>query len=378
MPWAKFSDTSAMHPVVLAPAALTDWQPPRWTQTDLVNLLAGFFTRLAVQSAGYTTDYVVLAGTVATTGGDNWQHWVDLAVRVGYLIPIDPIDGQSAWRLIDDSTHLAHIRLKDELDWERQRRADNGNPVLTVPVRLRDGDACRYCGVVVNWGDQKGGRGATYDHCRPGQAATGPDDLRVACRACNARRKDHPDADDWCPPRPAPAEPYYSARTVTWLAEHGHQVRRGRIPRPATQAAPAPTATPRPGTQPAPAPRDPATSRPPRPAPPRTTTGDPAPSRTTPAPATPPPAGPRAPRPGLRPGPATRDPAPGGTPPSTNKRQDQQGLANPSNRLTAGSGSPGREGHGTGAQAPSPATPPRKRRPRGRRGRPPAPRDHHG
>ncbi|WFF07237.1 hypothetical protein O7622_01150 [Micromonospora sp. WMMD1076] len=375
MPWAKFSDTSASHPVVLAPAALTDWQPARLTQTDLVNLLFGFFGRLAVQSAGYTTDYIVKAGTVASAGGDNWQHWVTLAVQVGYLTPIPPIDGQAAWRLIDDSTHLAHIRLKDELDWERQRRADNGNPVLTVPVRLRDGDACRYCGVVINWGDQKGGRGATYDHRNPGKQATSPDDLRVACRACNARRKDHPDADDWCPPRPAPAEPYYSARTVTWLAEHGHQVRRGRTPRPATQTDPAPT-TPRPARQADPAPRDPAPSRTPRPAPP-STDRDPAPRR-TPRPATPPPAGSRTPRPGRRPDTAPRDPAAGGTTRSKIKNDDQHGLANPSNRLTAGSGSPGREGHGTGAHAPSPATPHRNRRRRGRRGRPPAPKDQHG
>lgn len=375
MPWAKFSDTSAMHPTVLAPAAFVDWQPPRWTQTDVVNLLAGIFQRAAVQSAGYLTDYVITAGVMAVTAGDNWQHWAALMVRAGYLTPIEA-DGQPAWRLLDDPTHLVHIRLKDELEWERQRRQDNGNPLLIVPVRLRDGDACRYCGHVVTWGDQKSNRGGTYDHRHPGQAAASPDDLRVACRACNGRRKDDPDADSWCPPRPAPASPYYSAKTVAMLAEHGHQVRRSKTPRPATQAATAPT-TPRPGGQPDPAPRDPATSRTPRPAPPRTTTRDPAPSRTTPAPATPPPAGPRAPRPGPRPAPAPRDPVASGTPRTSTKHQDQHGLANPSNRLTAGSGSPGREGHGTGAQALSPATPDRNRRRRGRRGRSPAPRDHH-
>ncbi|MEW2383362.1 hypothetical protein AB0873_14905 [Micromonospora sp. NPDC047707] len=371
MPWAKFSDTSHAHPVVLAPAAFTDWQPPRFTQTDLVNLLAGAFARLAVQSAGYTTDYVVKAGTVATTLGDNWLHWVPLMVRAGYLIPIDPIGGEQAWALHNDSTHLVHIRLKDEIEWEKQRRADNGNTALIVPVRLRDGDGCRYCGRIVTWGDQKGGRGGTYDHVTPGRPAATPDDLRVSCRQCNAARKDHPDADERIPPLPAPTEPHYGAKTVALLAEHGHHVRRSKTPRPATQAAPAPT-TPRPGRQPDPAPRT--APRPRRQRDPAHR--DPAPGRTTPTPATPPPAGPRAPRPGPPPATAPRDPAPSGTPRQPT-RQDQHGLAKPSNRLTAGFGSPGREGQGTGAQPPSPATPSRNGRPRGRRGRPRPPKDDH-
>ena len=40
---------------------------------------------------------------------------------------------------------------------------------IIVPVRWRDGDACRYCGKVVNWADRKGGKGGTYDHRMPGQ-----------------------------------------------------------------------------------------------------------------------------------------------------------------------------------------------------------------
>jgi len=54
-------------------------------------------------------------------------------------------------------------------------------------VRERDGDNCRYCGIIANWNDRKGPTGATYDHVDP----TGPaslDNIVVACRACNSKK----------------------------------------------------------------------------------------------------------------------------------------------------------------------------------------------
>jgi hypothetical protein len=381
MPWAKFSDTSAHHPTVLAPMALVDWQPPRLTQTDLVNLLAGIFERCAVQSAGYLTDYVITAGVLASTAGDNWQHWAALMQRAGYLTPVELDNGDTAWRLIDDPTNLVHIRLKDDLEWERQRKRDNSNPTLTVGVRLRDGDACRYCGVLVVWGDNRGARGGTYDHRIAGQPATGPDDLRVACHACNGRRSSHADADDWCPPRPAPATPYYGAKTAAYLNEHGHKVRRSRQ-RPDTRSdtAPRTTSTLAPAQRPR-TPRDTAASdpTPSRTTPPSTTTSttgtaprDPAASRTPPT-ATPPPTGPRDPAP-TRDSTTTdtepRDSAPGGTPREQPEHQDQHRSADPANRRSPEPGSPGRDGSGREPPPLHPPTPSIRSR-RGRRGRRP-------
>ena len=332
MPWAKFSDTAAHHPAVLAPMAFDDWQPPYLTQADLVNLLAGIFQRCAVQSAGYLTDYVITPGVLASTAGDNWRHWAALMQRAGYLTPVELDDEQTGWRLVDDPTNLVHLRLKDELEWERQRKRDNSNSNLTVAVRLRDGDECRYCAVIVVWGDQKGGRGGTYDHRVPGQAASGPDDLRVCCHSCNARRSNHADADTWCPPRPSPAAPFYGTKTAAFLREHGHKVRRSRQ-RSGTQPAPATSTTGRPRT-----PRDTAT----QPA------SDPAPSRTTPA-ATLQPAGPR--NTGTAPTSTNareqpRDSAASGTTPQQDRHQDQQGSADPANRRSSEPGSPGRDGTG--------------------------------
>lgn len=370
MPWLKVSDTAAFHPIVTGP--LTEQVRPEdhLDQADLVNLAFGLVLRCATHSAGFLTDYVVTDGVVALMGGPHWVQRAELAERAGYWRRV-----AGGWAILDDPEAFVHIRLKDELAWERQRRKDNGDPALIVPVRLRDGDGCRYCGVVVNWRDRKGGRGGTYDHRTPGQPATGPDDLRVACQSCNGFRSDHPDADQRRPPRPAPTQPFYGTETVALLAKHGVTV-------PLTAA--------RPGHQPNPAP---------------TTTGDPVPDRTTPRPAarpgtrpapapttaTPPPAGPRdrttstprdpatrraprPPRPGPRPDPAPRDPASGRTPRPAPPTQDQQRRsADPADHRHAGSGSPGRDG--TGRESPtSTRTDPQRRR-RGRRGRPHPPPD---
>lgn len=55
-----------------------------------------------------------------------------------------------AFKLVDDDPEFLHLRLKAELDWERQRKADANRPNLIVPVRLRDGDGCRWCGAIVD------------------------------------------------------------------------------------------------------------------------------------------------------------------------------------------------------------------------------------
>lgn len=388
MPWLKTSDSAAHHPTVLA-AMGYDVPPVQLTPLDIVNLLFGIYSRCAVQSAGYLTDYVIPRGLLINTVGPNWEIWIALATRAGYLTPCD-VDGEPAWRLLDDPTNLAHIRLREEIEWEAQRKRDTANPTLVVPVRLRDGDGCRYCGRIVTWGDQRGGRGATYDHRTPGRPATGPDDLRVACRLCNARRGTDPEADQRIPPRPAPAAPLYGPKTRALLAEHGHRVPRSRATRPApvddvdqadstatrppaghrarTTAAARAAAAPN-------TPSDPAADRIPQPAtrPPaghRASTTTAATTAAAPNIATPPhPAGYRArsttPRPDAQSDPAPRDPVDSDrTPRHLGNHQDQLALVNHANPGTDGPGTSGRDGSGREA---TPTTP--RRRPRGRRGK---------
>lgn len=60
---------------------------------------------------------------------------------------------------------------------------------LTSFVKQRDRSLCRYCGVRVNWVDKRGHDGATYDHVDPDGDNT-RENLVVACRRCNGRKKD--------------------------------------------------------------------------------------------------------------------------------------------------------------------------------------------
>ncbi|MBT2273870.1 HNH endonuclease, partial [Rhodococcus qingshengii] len=140
------------------------------------------------------------------------------------------VDGAIAYKLIDDDHDFLHLRTKEEIEWEKQQRRDNNNPAITIPVRLRDGDACRWCGKVVDWGTKNGARSGTYDHLIPGRAATVETSV-VACRGCNSSRG-KAESLEWQDrePLPVPAEPYFSAATIDrlkknrWAKEHGYEV----------------------------------------------------------------------------------------------------------------------------------------------------------
>jgi hypothetical protein len=368
--WKKESDTAAYHPIVLAPMAVVDW-PQQLTAHDFANVVWGFISRAATQSASFKTDYVVQAGTLVSLAGSNWQHWVAVAVKAGYLSPVTLDDGSQAWLLVEDSEDLFHIRRKAEIDWERQRRRDTNLPSLIVPVRLRDGDGCRYCGVIVVWGVQQGGRGGTYDHRVPGQAAQSPHDLRVACRACNGVRADRPDADEALPARPAPDRPFYGQQTVALLAKHGHTVPKGnakrhRAPAQADASDPAPSRTPRSSTSTAQRPESHSgTAQRPGRQPDTAAKHAPHAAPTSPSMRS-------KQRPGSRPDTAQRDPEATGTPRLASNNTPSAEL--PRNQPNGGLRSPdtpGRDGTGSGREpsVPVPATG-RKRRSRGRRSRP--------
>lgn len=263
MPWLKSGDNAATHPRLMRLATLGDERT--------LNEVCGFALRCAWQSAGHMTDYVIDEGTAALMGGARTKELLRLAERAG-LMRRDKLDGQRAWRLLEDPEFF-HMRLRSEVEADRQRDRDRKNLDLTMPVLARDGDQCRYCGVVVNWFDRKGNRGGTFDHREPGQPAT-VDTYVVACRACNRTRWDDPDADERLPLRPAPGAPYYSRKTAERLTKHYGRPFPTADSRPVSQAD---TAHTRPGSRPDNATsttrREPAASGPPQPS---TTTARPA------------------------------------------------------------------------------------------------------
>ena len=215
MPWLKVSDTAAQHRIV--------WRALEIPGASMQTMwsLFGQVLALAVEAAAFKTDYVVERGSILKFTGtpDAAQKFIADATFCGYLtgeVPLD--DGRIAYRLVEDED-LFHMRLREEIDWENRRRNDTRNGALIVPIRARDGDACRWCGNVVYWGNQKGGRGATYDHLNPGVPAETPEDMVVACRSCNSSRKDNA---GWAVDLlPAPKTPYFSAKSAAWLTENG-------------------------------------------------------------------------------------------------------------------------------------------------------------
>lgn len=231
MPWLRVGDTAGTHPRVLRLAALGD--------DRLMNEAFGFVIRCATQSAAHLTDYVIDEGVALLFGGARSADLLDAACRAGLLEPIRKTRTNGPmWRIAIDPEFL-HIRLKAEVEWERQRKRDAANPALTVPVRLRDGDGCRYCGNVVQWTARRGDRRGGYDHRIPSQAAT-VDTYVVCCAKCNRERSDDSKADDRIPLLPTPAQPYYSATSLEFLARNGITI-----------------TTQRPGTQPDTAPATP-------------------------------------------------------------------------------------------------------------------------
>ena len=215
MPWLKVSDTAAQHRIV--------WRALEIPGASMQSMwsLFGQVLALAVEAAAFKTNYVVERGSILKFTGtpEAAEKFIADAMFCGYLtdqVPLD--DGRIAYKLVEDED-LFHMRLREEIDWENRRRNDTRKTSLIVPIRARDGDACRWCGHVVWWGDRKGGRGATYDHLNPGVPAETPDDMVVACRSCNSSRKDNA---GWAVDLlPAPSAPYFSARSAAWLTENG-------------------------------------------------------------------------------------------------------------------------------------------------------------
>jgi hypothetical protein len=314
--WLRKGDTAHQHRAVSAILEHPDYDD------RLLNEVYGFFEACAECAAARGAEYVVTRGEALRAGGSitRGAQLIEIALFAQlFTETITLPNGRLEYKLINEPEFM-HIRTAAEKEWERLRQADSSNTSLTVPVRLRDGDACRYCGKVVIWGDTRSARGATYDNRERHRTGPGTVDIVVvSCRGCNAGRRDDPDADQRYPLRPPPAQPYYHPKTVAWLAEHGHQVPSGSPP----ADAPAPRPGTRPDTAPTPRPRTqrdtarPVTGTPARPA------TDTAPARPAPPAATAPPAPPEQPGPPTaKAGSAGSGRAGSGAAPSTGRQRD--------------------------------------------------------
>lgn len=109
------------------------------------------------------------------------------------------VDHGDALELVVWEQPPVEVWQDDVLRWRWQRNAKLKRlPELREFVKTRDRSLCRYCGVRVNWADKKGPTGATYDHVDPDGDNT-RDNVVVACRRCNGRKKDRTPAQAGMP-----------------------------------------------------------------------------------------------------------------------------------------------------------------------------------
>lgn len=219
MAWLRSGDTAATDPRLLKVYEHPDVQP--WSKCELW----GFVHFCATQAAQHNTDYVVSLGAAMVAGGERATMLLALAEFCGLMEPFEE-DGRTLWRIVEDSD-LLHMRSAEEIERDAQRKRDNANHGLIIPVRVRDGDQCRYCRKTVQFGDRKSGRGGTYDHREGVGKDTTVDTLVVACRECNRDRSDDPDADLRIPLLPAPREPFYTPGTEKFINTNSWAISQG-------------------------------------------------------------------------------------------------------------------------------------------------------
>jgi 5-methylcytosine-specific restriction endonuclease McrA len=165
MTWFKIDDGFWSHPKVL----------------ELSDEAVALWVRAGSYCAGHLTDGVVKRGTLRLLGATR-----DAATEL-VLAGLWDIDGET-WTFHDWDVYQPTRQQVEATRASDQRRQElSRNPQLRDAIRSRDGGACRYCGIHVNWADRKGTGGGTYDHINP----YGPNTLEnlvVACRACNSKK----------------------------------------------------------------------------------------------------------------------------------------------------------------------------------------------
>uniref|UniRef100_UPI003C6C9B6B HNH endonuclease n=1 Tax=Corynebacterium pyruviciproducens TaxID=598660 RepID=UPI003C6C9B6B len=219
MAWLRVGDNIATHPLMsrLTEACKYDHA--------LKNEVFGLFIALASVSACHLTDYVVEPGLVGQFAPGRERVLMDVLRSAGLVENVRTVEADRVrwlYKLTNDPDFV-HMRSKKEVEIDRSRKRDSRNPQLQIPVRVRDGDQCRFCGKTVNFADHRSARGGTIDSLNHHQDST-VDDLVVACRACNAGREQNPDGYEL---RPAPADPWYSPATVRWINTHKWSIANG-------------------------------------------------------------------------------------------------------------------------------------------------------
>lgn len=209
MPWLRIGDTVTTHPGYFRLLEVCDGDHA------LKNEAWGFLVLAASISAAHTTDYIISRGLAGTLAPGRVETLATALIAAELMEPVE-VDGRSMFKIADDED-LIHMRTAEEVELDRARKRDHRKPDLTIPVRVRDGDQCRWCDKTVNFADHKSARGGTIDSLTGHKNST-VDTLVVACRGCNSARSSGKDLT--LIKAPTPQEVYYRDSTIAYINNH--------------------------------------------------------------------------------------------------------------------------------------------------------------
>lgn len=190
----------------------------------LVTELKGATITLYTFSAQQWTDYCVRFGDAARELGiQEAKRILRALVRIGVATPLNK--EWSEFQLLERQNFI-HIIKSDDKKKRAKRKRDQNRGRLQVPVLLRDGDQCRFCGVEVTWGDTRSDDGREMHHINIEEETT-PDNYVVACRGCNQLIYELGDqAAEELPLMDPPEEPIYGSELRKKLSKWPHLVDR--------------------------------------------------------------------------------------------------------------------------------------------------------
>lgn len=216
MPWLRLGDNISTAPQMFRLLEVCQFDHA------LKNEAFGILCTAASVSAAHLEDYVVPLGLVATFAPGREKDIIDVLVAAD-LVERIKVDERHMLKIVEDPDFV-HMRSKEEVEQDRNRAADKRKPGLIIAVRVRDGDCCRFCGRTVSWTDRVGTRAGTYDSLT-NHKDSDVDNLVVACKGCNSKRKEGVELT--LRAVPAPEEVYYSPSTISWINNHPYSQENG-------------------------------------------------------------------------------------------------------------------------------------------------------
>lgn len=142
-------------------------------------------------SAGHRTDGFIPASLIRRWRGCTKRSAAELVAR-GLWEEATGSDGKPGWRFHQwgqwQPLKAEYETPTDQLRWKR-RKALQRNRLLCEEIVTRDRNRCRYCSVRVDFSNKRGATGGTYDHVDP-DGENSLENVVVACRRCNGRKKD--------------------------------------------------------------------------------------------------------------------------------------------------------------------------------------------